>query len=120
MEPRPIARLECGADRLFVEVIQEIAPRQLCWARPLAVWLEAADGEGTVHPATDEPDILWPLPDFYPALDSEVLALLPIFVAAADGGAAERRPQSEGSLVRRFLDRLWQHHQHLRSAADAG
>lgn len=120
MDLRPIAYLECDGDRLFVEMIQEIGPRQLGWARPLALWVGATSEEGVVYPATGEPDILWPLADFCPALDGEVLPLLSVLVSEAesDGSPAVMAPAK--ASVRRFLERLWQRRQPPSPASEVG
>lgn len=113
MLPNQIACLECDLQRLFVEIIQVIEPRQLYWARPLALvsfstsspWIQAtSDPVPHVQPLSGEPDIVWPMGDFRVALDSEVVPLLPYFTYSSGGpppGAAAT------SVMQQFMERLW-------------
>lgn len=84
-QPRQIVCLEHEATRLYAEVVEVIASRQICWVRPLMLVISSEDD----NPLTDlssEPlrvydlrqgaDLLWPASLFRAALDTEVISLL--------------------------------------------
>ncbi|HEY9878300.1 MAG TPA: hypothetical protein V6D29_07580 [Leptolyngbyaceae cyanobacterium] len=89
LAPHQIVYLQKGNSRLYAETIQIVTDRQLCWARPLVLIMLPDEsystfaGEdlsllppGAVDLLVDGPDILWPLDQFSPALDTEALPVL--------------------------------------------
>ncbi|MBD2260133.1 hypothetical protein [Pseudanabaena sp. FACHB-2040] len=116
-QPYQIVYLEKGISRLYAEVIQVVPDRELCWARPLVLieapapeevfaWehLEQISLEATC-PLIDGPDILWPLEQFRPALDMEVLPLLALI--QQDKLKDCDRTQTHERL-HRFIRQFWQ------------
>ncbi len=86
-----IVFLECRQTRLYAEVIQVLEPRPVVWIRPLAMVTEtqmiALGTELTAALAIGQPtvpDMLWPLDQLQPALDTEVIPLLATLSAKAD------------------------------------
>ena len=85
-QPCQILYLEHERDRLYVEVVQIVTIRQMCWARPLMLVTSPAlpstpdsfteVDELTLHDLRQAPDLLWPISLFQVALDSDVIALL--------------------------------------------
>lgn len=112
-----IVFLECGQTRLYAEVIQVLSARQIGWVRPLALVDQgavqllstdlAADDTRLHRPAT--PDMLWPLGQLQPALDTDVMPLLtplpskPTPDKAGDVSTAGQTPMT----VNEFVQRLW-------------
>ncbi|MFP4299200.1 MAG: hypothetical protein ACLFT0_15370 [Spirulinaceae cyanobacterium] len=66
-----IVYLQRDDHRLYGEVIQTIATRQMLWVRPLLL-----DRAGQVYDLRQTADIVWPMSLFQPALDTEVIPLL--------------------------------------------
>lgn len=130
--PGQIVFLECSQTRLYAEVIQVLTPRQIGWIRPLALVGEAGTkplgkdwlSEHTAAQQTDPPDMLWPLGQLQPALDTDILPLLATLSAktsAATPSAAvpsESNPAEADNLdelaanpaqmtVNQFVQQLW-------------
>ncbi|MCG8365569.1 MAG: hypothetical protein MJA27_19840 [Pseudanabaenales cyanobacterium] len=117
IKPHQIIYLEHQNTRLYVEVIQMVKARQLCWARPLALAQKSSPAEKSIAPeffylesdklslyALDEsPDILWPIELFHPALDTEVLPLLSRLGAQKQKGD----PKVNRQYLSRFIYQLW-------------
>jgi hypothetical protein len=115
-----IVCLECGQTHLYGEVIQVIETRQLCWVRPIMlVYSEPSLVEITsyqiashepgnikgIEPLTDGPDLLWPVNQFRPAMDVDVL---PFLVAVEnDKSATVNSRQRKNELLRQFIDKVW-------------
>lgn len=109
--PRQIAYLSCDRSRLYTEVIQVLSDRQLCWARPLVlttpdytVFLNPDNPLGLSSPVAapdldKAPDLLWPIHQFLPALDTDFLDLMT--TAAAPN-------YSMRTLLNQFIHRLWE------------
>ncbi|TVQ08498.1 MAG: hypothetical protein EA368_11755 [Leptolyngbya sp. DLM2.Bin27] len=112
-----IVFLECRQTRLYAEVIQVLAARQIGWIRPLAL-VSGADiyplgmafeaGAAALNQTTP-PDLLWPLGDLVPALDTDVMPLLTglatKFLATE---VAEAAPSGQPQLtVNEFVHQLW-------------
>lgn len=113
--PRQIAYLSCDRSRLYTEVIQVLSDRQLCWARPLVlttpdytVFLNPNPGFGlpSQSAASDStsdlekaPDLLWPMHQFSPALDTDFLELIM---------ATATPTHSRRTLLNQFIHRLWE------------
>ncbi|ASC69358.1 hypothetical protein XM38_002850 [Halomicronema hongdechloris C2206] len=114
--PNQILYLEHNGRRLYVEVIQIIESRQICWARPLLL-VDVSDSqempddispEHGLHCLQGGPDILWPLAQFQPALDTALLPLLgyltPSGAFPTSASFSERRLHQP---LRQFMDALW-------------
>ncbi len=125
--PGQIVFLECSQTRLYAEVIQILMPRQIGWIRPLALVSEAgtrplgtdwiAGGTAAHQPAT--PDMLWPLGQLQPALDTDIMPLLTTLSAKisavdpseADPSEANNTDKLTASpaqmTVNKFVQQLW-------------
>ncbi|HIK46297.1 MAG TPA: hypothetical protein IGR64_15665 [Leptolyngbyaceae cyanobacterium M65_K2018_010] len=117
--PGQIVYLVCEQTRLYAQVIQVLVDRGLGWVRPLVLVtptqtlvLEGSLALGHPHPPTlglgpKVPDLLWPLEQFYPALDTEFLELLAtaprLSPSEWEGLAADISPR-----LHRFVNQLWQ------------
>ncbi|WP_035993036.1 hypothetical protein [Leptolyngbya sp. KIOST-1] len=114
-----IVFLECRQTRLYAEVIQVLEPRSTGWIRPLAL----VNGDDVIPLGTAfdtaiaelnkpaVPDMLWPLDQLQPALDTEVIPLIANLSAKA--GADSDQINGQASLqVNDFVRSLWadQHH----------
>ena len=113
ISPGQILYLEHDVTRLYVEAIQVLEARNLCWARPLILVdgslddIERLHSTAEAHPVDckvliDSPDILWPLDKFSLALDTEVLPLLALM------HNKEEPPTSNPQRLRQFMNSLWQ------------
>lgn len=123
-----IVFLECRQTRLYAEVIQVLDARLMGWIRPLALVSETeitplGTALDTIALDLDRPivpDMLWPLEQLQPALDTDVMPLLATLSAkAADPSpatAAHLEPISIGDFVRS----LWADHQSRTSSAESG
>lgn len=87
-----IVFLESRQTRLYAEVIQVLEPRPVGWIRPLAMVSETQtialgtelDPAALTGNKAAVPDMLWPLDQLQPALDTEVIPLLATLWAKAD------------------------------------
>ncbi|MBW4484259.1 MAG: hypothetical protein KME14_17115 [Tildeniella torsiva UHER 1998/13D] len=87
-----IVFLESRQTRLYAEVIQVLEPRPVGWIRPLAMVSETQtialgtelDPSALAGNKATVPDMLWPLDQLQPALDTEVIPLLATLSAKAD------------------------------------
>ncbi|MEA5447794.1 hypothetical protein VB780_04385 [Leptolyngbya sp. CCNP1308] len=109
-----IVFLECRQTRLYAEVIQVLEPRSVGWIRPLAMVSETQtialgtelDSAALASNKATVPDMLWPLDQLQPALDTEVIPLLATLSAkAGDLGttpplANDVNPLTVGEFVR--------------------
>ncbi|MBD2109352.1 MULTISPECIES: hypothetical protein [unclassified Nodosilinea] len=112
-----IVFLECRQTRLYAEVIQVLALRPTGWIRPLALVSETemialgADFDATSLTATKPavPDMLWPLEQLQPALDTEVIPLLASLSAKSPNSASVLPPDSDRRhlTVNEFVQWLW-------------
>ncbi|QQE63888.1 hypothetical protein GFS31_05590 [Leptolyngbya sp. BL0902] len=113
-QPHQIVYLTCDQSRLYTEVIEVLTDRQLAWVRPLVLStpketlpLAAASAlgweQGAGHDAPAVPDLIWPLAQFTPALDTDFLALLTT-ISPPTAGAVRR---DQGAVVSQFIRRLW-------------
>ena len=84
-QPRQIVCLEHGNTRLYAEVIEVVASRQVCWVRPVILALlatnnnppwEVSPEQLTLYDLRQGADLLWSASLFRPALDTEVIPLL--------------------------------------------
>lgn len=112
-----IVFLECRQVRLYAEIIQVLAPRPTGWLRPLALVSETemialgADFDATGLTATKPavPDMLWPLEQLQPALDTEVIPLLASLSAKSATSASALPSDSDHRhlTVNEFVQWLW-------------
>lgn len=112
-----IVFLECRQIRLYAEVIQVVSPRPTGWIRPLALVSETEaialgldfDAAGLTATRPAVPDMLWPLEQLQPALDTDVIPLLASLSAKSAASAAPLSPDSDhGHLtVSEFVQWLW-------------
>jgi hypothetical protein len=130
--PGQIVFLECSQARLYAEVIQVLTPRQIGWIRPLALVSEVgtkplgtdwiAGGTAAHQPAT--PDMLWPLGQLQPAMDTDIMPLLAtlsaktLAVDPSESNPSESNPSEANNLdqltaspaqmtVNKFVQQLW-------------
>lgn len=113
-EPRQIVCLEHENIRLYAEVIEVVAARQICWVRPLIL---ATPKTNSDPPLTTLPedlslldlrlgaDLLWPTSLFRPALDIEVI---PILVRLSESGIQTHNAQEAQSQMSSFVRAIWQ------------
>lgn len=112
-----IVFLECRQVRLYAEIIQVLTPRPVGWLRPLALVSQTetialgADFDATSLMATKPavPDMLWPLEQLQPALDTEVIPLLASLSAKSATSAVALRSDSDHRhlTVNEFVQWLW-------------
>jgi hypothetical protein len=100
--------LQHETTRLYAEAIQVVKPRQLCWARPLAL----LQPESTLHDLRQGSDLLLPLSLFFIALDTEAI---PVIMQLNTPKAEEAREEKSAShlahlLLQDFIRQVWQAH----------
>ncbi len=101
-QPFQIVYLECAQERVYAEMVQFIEPRNLCWARPLALVVNwSAWEESQVYDLREGSDLLCPAPLFQEALDTDVLPILSQLYSLQD------LLDGKGKL-HQFLRQLWQ------------
>lgn len=116
--PHQIVYLQKGRSRLYAETIQIVADRQLCWARPLVLIVLSHEspslftGEdfnnlspNAIDLLVDGPDILWPLDQFFPALDTEALPLLTLL---HDSKQKDSNSPYSHERLHQFIQQYWQ------------
>lgn len=98
---------------LYAEVIDIIEVRQMCWGRPLMLAIWPADKEWATQPTTvydlrEGADILLPVKLFRPAIDTELISLIPQLESA------ENKPMDAPKIahhqLRAFIQQVWQDH----------
>ncbi len=109
-----IVYLICDQHRLYTEVIEILSERQLAWVRPLALMtpedvlpLSASLDWGEIPPRADQPtipDLLWPLNQFYPALDTDFVALWAMMPTPPHKG----EQVAHSAIISQFTRRLWE------------
>lgn len=125
--PGQIVFLECSQTRLYAEVIQVLTPRQIGWIRPLALVSEAGtkplgtdwiSGDAAANQPTT-PDMLWPLGQLQPALDTDIMPLLTTLSAkTSEADLSEIDPSESNDIdkltaspaqitVNKFVQQLW-------------
>ncbi|HEY9665641.1 MAG TPA: hypothetical protein V6C91_02505 [Coleofasciculaceae cyanobacterium] len=84
-QPRQIVYLEHETTRLYAEVIEVVAAREICWVRPLMMAVSSLSHNGlpgdsleqlVLYDLREGADLLWPASLFQPALDTEVIPFL--------------------------------------------
>lgn len=115
-QPRQIVYLACDHSRLYTEVIEVLADRQLAWVRPLVLvtpeeTLPLANasvlgiaGDDRWPDPSATPDLIWPLNQFHLALDTEFMELLSILPSQATKAPA----LSHSTVLSQFTRRLWE------------
>ncbi len=125
--PGQIVFLECSQTRLYAEVIQVLALRQIGWIRPLALVSDAdtqplgtnwiSGNTAANHPAP--PDMLWPLGQLQPALDTDIMPLLttlsaktseidPSEIDPSEANDIDKLTASPAQMtVNKFVQQLW-------------
>lgn len=105
-----IISLDDHNKHLYVEVIEEVISRGLCWVRPLLLVEYNNDLENinNIIDLQDAADLLWPINSFRMALDTEVINLL--------GKIIPKEPKFEIDLIAQkqlnlFIHQLWQSYQ---------
>lgn len=115
-QPCQIVYLEHEHARLYAEVIQIVATRQVCWVRPLMLLvfsadadpLEASPDQLSLYNLHQSSDLVWPVSLFRPALDTEVVPLL------AQLNTPQTQLNDEPAARQQFswfIHRVWQAHQ---------
>ncbi|MEA5570220.1 hypothetical protein [Calothrix sp. UHCC 0171] len=97
--------LECGDNRLYVELIQLVVSRQLCWVRPLLL-VNFAEEAITVSDLRNASDLLWSLHSFQAALDTEVVEFLSQVLVKEAKPELERVAKQK---LNEFIQKLWLH-----------
>jgi hypothetical protein len=126
-----IVFLQCRQTRLYAEVIQVLETRRRGWIRPLALvsqgvtqLLDAAtEGEGWFRSAPTTPDMVWPLTQLQPALDTDVIPLLASLATKPrvnDGTAASLETHQISQAINDFARQLWADSQSEDAAAALG
>ena len=97
---------------LYGEVIQLLPKRGLCWFRPMC--LVVSDLGGDRRSPIIEPtqlidlqsgsDLLWPISLFRPALDTEVISLLPLL---SDRHSPSVNKSPNRQYLNRFIQQVW-------------
>lgn len=84
-QPSQIVCLDHKNTRLYAEIIEVVAKRQVCWVRPLMLAVPVTSNDSqwvaspeplTLYDLRQGADLLWPGCLFRPALDTEVIPLL--------------------------------------------
>lgn len=116
-----IVRLQHNNTYVYAEVIQVIADRQLCWARPLVLLAQNSpqlnlQNSGTFIDLREGADLLLPLSWFEAAIDVEVIPILTrlnIPKPDAELNPAAPHPGSAHRQLQQFIQQLC----HARSEA---
>ena len=121
-----IVFLECRQTRLYAEVIQVLEPRCRGWIRPLALVSETeiiplGTALNTTAPDFNKPtvpDMLWPLDQLQPALDTDVIPLLATLSAKATAPSSAVDSRTESVGISEFVRSLWADHHSTASSLD--
>ncbi|MEL6581458.1 MAG: hypothetical protein AAFQ14_17095 [Cyanobacteria bacterium J06621_12] len=129
-EAKQILCLEYQGNCLYGEVIQLIPQRQLCWLRPLCLVIshsvdfelltDSNDRRSLVSSSSCDnsddslvidlqsgSDLLWPAILFRPALDTEIISLMPLLKDIGHHSLARKSGQK---WLHRFMHLVWQGH----------
>jgi hypothetical protein len=102
-QPGQILCLAHGDKSLYVELIQVIVERQLCWVRPLLLATFTQEPVSIVD-MRSACDLLWADNLFRPALDTEVISFLSQVLVKE----LQSEPDSEAKrLLHAFIQELW-------------
>lgn len=117
-----IVCLEHGPSRLYAEVVQFIETRQRYWVRLIALAVTADPDSRPAYntglPLADpfilydlrqSSDLLWPACLFRPAIDTEVVALLPTLYGGENCKDTNTN-QAARQQLNQFIQQVWQAH----------
>jgi hypothetical protein len=100
-----IVCLDHQSSSLYGEVIQLIPHRQRCWFRPLCLVISTEIS--TLVDLRSGSDLLWPDSLFRPALDTEIINLLP---QLKDISHHAGHKISQQKYLNQFIHLVWQAH----------
>ena len=103
-QPRQIVCLEHENTRLYAEIIEVVASRQVCWVRPLMLAV-ALPEQLTLYDLRLGADLVWPASLFRPALDTEVI---PLLVQLDDPDAQLANSPDAHKQLSCFVREVWQ------------
>lgn len=101
--------LEHQATCLYGEVIQLIVDRDMCWFRPICMNIAITESNQNlknydlVHLPSSS-DLLWPIPLFRPAFDTEVLSL---FSELNSTDELVKDHKSSREYLNKFIYQVW-------------
>jgi hypothetical protein len=98
------ATQKVSTSRLYVELIQVVVSRQLCWVRPLLL-VDFDEEPPSVADLRDASDLLWSINLFQPALDTEVITFFSPILAKEPQQGLEGEVKQQ---LNRFIGQLWQ------------
>ncbi|NJL51885.1 MAG: hypothetical protein HC930_06005 [Hydrococcus sp. SU_1_0] len=101
-----IVCLDHQSSILYGEVIQLIPHRRRCWFRPLCLLISTEIS--TLIDLRSSPDLFWPDSLFRPALDTEIISLLP---QLKDISHHSEQKTSQQKYLNQFIHLVWQAHQ---------
>ncbi len=113
-QPRQIVCLEHENTRLYAEIIEVVASRQVCWVRPLMLAVAAVGNDSlavalpeqlTLYDLRLGADLVWPASLFRPALDTEVI---PLLVQLDDPDAQFTNSPDAHKQLSYFVREVWQ------------
>ncbi len=113
-QPRQIVCLEHENTRLYTEVIEVVASRQICWVRPVMLAVPITDNDSplvqppeqlTLYDLRQGADLLWPASLFRPALDTEVI---PLLVQLNDPDVKPHNNSDAHKQLSCFVRKVWQ------------
>ncbi len=110
-----IVFLECRQTRLYAEVIQVLETRPMGWVRPLALVSGAVihplgGFDSAIAKPQTTPDMVWPLDELQPALDTDAIPLLAQLSSQPSGELPLPELLAENShrlTVNEFVRLLW-------------
>lgn len=118
-QPSQIICLEHQNSYLYAEVIDIIEARQMCWGRPimLAIWAAGTNQPRAalfeqlpaLYDLRDGADILLPVCLFRPALDTELIPLLPLLETPPENKPVDA-PKIAHRHLQQFVHQIWQAH----------
>ncbi|MEA5582284.1 hypothetical protein VB620_13150 [Nodularia harveyana UHCC-0300] len=113
-KPGQIVSLEHSDRNLFLEVIQVVVSRQLCWVRPLLL-VSLTQESPLVTDMRDASDLLWPVNLFRPALDTEVITFLSQVLVKEPNNHPDSAAKVE---FNQFIHEIWHAHQEGEEAGE--
>jgi hypothetical protein len=113
-QPGQILSLEYDRDiaeipdksRLYVELIQVVTSRQLCWVRPLAL-VDFTTEPPLVTDLRGASDLLWAVDSFAPALDTQVMTFFSLILAKEPHLGLNPTANQQ---LNRFIAQFWHSH----------
>jgi len=127
---KQILCLDYEGNYLYGEVIQLIPQRQLCWLRPICLVISTevdstmfavcngkslqesinsgSSDESVVVDLQSGADLLWPSSLFRPALDTEIINLIPQLKDISHCSSVKKSGQK---CLQKFMHLVWQAHQ---------